>query len=57
MKTPRYGRTITKIIHSTFPNPDVSCRRKMSLNTVIRIQNQITQGKKMSIVQTMSRNG
>ena len=57
MKTPRNGRTITKIDHSTFAPPPMSRRRKRSAKTVIRIQNQITHAKKMSIVQTMSRNG
>ena len=48
---------MTKIIQSTLPKPEVSCLRKMSAKTVIRIQNQITHAKKMNIVQTMSRNG
>ena len=35
----------------------MSCRRKRSAKTVIRSQNQMTQAKMMSIVQTMFRNG
>ena len=35
----------------------MSSRRKMSVKTVIRIQIQITNVKKMSIVQNTSRNG
>ena len=35
----------------------MSWRRKMSIITVIRIQNQITHMKKTNIVQKMSRNG
>jgi len=57
MKTPRNGRMITKITHNTLWPPPMSWRRKRSANTVIRIQNQITHAKKMSIVQTTSRNG
>ena len=48
---------ITKTIHAAFVNPDASFRRKMSTNTVIRIQIQITNRKKMNIVQRTSRNG
>ena len=57
MKTPRYGNTITKMIQSAFDPPPMSLRRKMSENTVIRIQIQITNRKKMNIDQKMSRNG
>ena len=45
------------MIHRTLANPEVSWRRKMSVSTVIRIQIQITNAKKMSIVQKTSRNG
>ena len=45
------------MIHSAFANPDVSLRRKMSTKTVIRIQIQITNRKKIIIVQRTSRNG
>ena len=48
---------ITKMIQAAFENPDASLRRKMSTKTVIRIQIQITNRKKMNIVQRMSRNG
>ena len=47
---------MTKIIQSTLPKPEVSCLRKRSAKTVIN-QNQMTQAKKISIVQTTSRNG
>jgi hypothetical protein len=57
MNTPRNGTMITKIVHRTFEPPPMSFRRKRSAKTVIRIQNQITQAKKMSIVQRTSRNG
>jgi len=55
--TPRYGATITKMIQSTFENPEVSLRRKMSANTVIRIQNQMMNAKNTNIVHMTSRNG
>ena len=55
--TPRYGKRITKTIHAAFVNPDASFRRKMSTNTVMRIQIQMMNRKKMNIVQRMSRNG
>ena len=55
--TPRNGRMITKIVHAAFVQPEMSCRRKMSLKMVIRSQNQITQAKKTSIVHITSRNG
>ena len=48
---------MTKIIQSTFVPPAPSRRRKMSAKIVIRSQNQITQAKKMNIVQRTSRNG
>jgi hypothetical protein len=57
MKTPRNGRTMTKMIHKTFAKPDVSCRRNRSEKTVISSQNQMIQAKMMSIVQRTSRNG
>src|SRR6516225_9133639 len=47
--TPRKGRMITKMIHSTFAKPEVSWRRKRSAKTVIRSQNQITHAKKMNM--------
>ena len=37
--------------------PPTSLRRKMSANTVMRIQIQMMNRKKMNIVQRMSRNG
>ena len=45
------------MIQSVFDPPPMSLRRKMSAKTVIRIQIQITNRKKMNIVQRMSRNG
>ena len=57
MNTPRNGSRITKMIHSVFMPPPMSCRRNRSPNTVIRSQNQMIQAKKISIVHKMSRNG
>ena len=57
MKTPRNGKTITKMIQSVFAPPPMSCRLKMSANTVMRSQNQITQAKNTNSVQRTSRNG
>jgi hypothetical protein len=57
MKTPRYGSTITNTIQAAFAQPLMSCRRKRSTNTVIRIQIQITQKKKISIDQKTSMKG
>jgi hypothetical protein len=57
MNTPRNGRTMTKMIHRAFENPDVSCRRNTSAKMVISNQNQITHAKITSIVQKTSRNG
>ena len=45
------------MIHSAFDPPPMSLRRKMSAKTVIRIQIQMTNRKKMNIVQRTSRNG
>ena len=46
-----------KRIQPALPHPEMSWRRNRSLNTVIRSQNQITQAKNTSIVQSTSRNG
>ena len=48
---------ITKIIHTTFMTPLMSCRRKMSTMTLNKSMNQAIQMKKMSIVHRTSRNG
>ena len=45
------------MIQHVFPIPTMSWRRKTSAKTLISSQNQITQAKKTSIVQRMSRNG
>src|SRR6476620_6291404 len=57
MKTPKYGSTITKMIHAALPQPERSRRLNTSPKTVIRSQNQITQAKNTSIVHITSRNG
>ena len=57
MKTPRNGRKITRMNQPVFPHPEMSCRRKRSPKIRNSSVNQITQAKKMSIVQRMSRNG
>ena len=51
------GTTITKTVQPALLHPDRSCRRYASERTTMRIQNQITHAKKMSIVQRTSRNG
>ena len=48
---------ITKISQPVLPQPEMSWRRKMSANTVIRSQNHRIQTKKTSIVHITSRNG
>ena len=48
---------MTKMIHSVFAKPPMSCRRKTSEKTVISSQNQMIQMKKTIIVQKTSRNG
>src|SRR6476660_8456427 len=57
MKTPKYGSTITKMIHAALPQPERSRRLNTSPKTVIRSQNQITHAKNTSIVHITSRNG
>src|SRR6476646_4494606 len=57
MKTPKYGSTITKMIHAALPQPERSRRLNTSPKTVIRSQHQITHAKNTSIVQITSRNG
>ena len=47
----------TKITQSAFVKPPMSWRRKTSIRTVITIQIQITQKKKMIIDQKTSMNG
>ena len=46
MNTPMYGKTITRTSQPVLPQPPMSWRRKTSLKTVIRSQNQITHAKK-----------
>src|SRR6476659_10704349 len=57
MKTPKYGSTITKMIHAALPQPERSRRLNTSPKTVIKSQNQITHAKNTSIVHITSRNG
>ena len=47
----------TKTTHAALAKPPMSWRRNTSTKTVITIQIQITQKKKMIIVQKTSRNG
>ena len=47
----------TKMNHSALPQPDRSRLRKMSMNIVIRIQNQITHRKISKIVQNAPSSG
>ena len=51
------GMNSTNRNHRALAPPDRSWLRKMSMNTVIRIQNQITQRKTTRIVQKMFRRG
>ena len=46
-----------KIVHSAFHQPPTSWRRKRSVRTMITVQIQATQTKKMIIDQRMFRNG
>jgi hypothetical protein len=51
------GTNSMKISQAAFFPPPMSCRRKMSDAMTIRSQNQATQAKKTSIVQSTSRKG
>ena len=55
--TPISGTISTNTNQPAFPQPDRSLLRKMSTNTVIRIQNQITQRKISRMVQKIFSNG
>ena len=57
MSTPTKGSTITNTVHPAFAHPDSSARPNTSTSTVTTMKIQITQVKKMSIVQKISRNG
>ena len=57
MNTPRNGRKITKISHSTLAKPPRSWLRKMSTNTRNSRKNQSTQMKMMNIDQNTPSSG
>ena len=57
VSAPTTGRKMMKNVHNAFEPPPMSWRRKTSLRIAIRNQIQITQRKKMIIVQNTSRNG
>jgi len=57
MSTPRNGRTMTNTTQPALAQPPASSRRNRSMKTLITIQIQATQQKKMIIVQRTSKNG
>ena len=57
MRTPRNGRKITKIDQAAFPQPPMSCLRKMSAKILNSRSSQANHRKKISIDQNTSMNG